>query len=51
MRYLLCFMLFVMPKAYQSAKLTDVRSDPTGGGGARAQFSYCLAFDLANRAC
>lgn len=31
---------------YQTAKLIDVRSYPTGGGAARAQYSFCLAIQL-----
>lgn len=35
-------------KDFVTAKLTDVRAERTDAGAARAQFSYCLAFDLSD---
>lgn len=31
---------------YQTARLVDLRAYPTGGGAFRAQYSFCLAFQL-----
>jgi len=31
---------------YQTAKLVDLRASPTGGGSLRAQYSFCLAFQV-----
>jgi hypothetical protein len=31
---------------YQTAKLVDLRAYPTGGGAFRAQYSFCLAFQV-----
>ena|ERR1039458_1699299 len=31
---------------YQTAKLVDLRAYPTGGGRARAQYSFCLAIQV-----
>jgi hypothetical protein len=31
---------------YQTARLVDLRAYPTGGGAFRAQYSFCLAFQV-----